>query len=198
MGVVKRQSFKTSLVRYALLPLGFIASIFIYPYSGETNDAYGYFNYVISIATLLSPLILFGIPSICIRFFPQFKNEENGHNGFLSFLSLSVLAALGISSIVLYLLSDLIFGMSITTEDYVIQNRSIIIPLAITTGLISFFTYYISNFNRIVIPNLLESLRSRIFIPLLVLSLGFGYFSFQSYTWIILICFLVHLGILLF
>lgn len=170
MGVVKRQSLKKSLVRYIGVIIGMTNLLLIYPLSGEML---GEIRFVVNTASLLVPFFLLGINSWTVRFFTTFRNPENGHNGFLGLLLLTFLIGFSLLGGVVYFFQDqLVKGIASflsKTPEELIENGLLILGLTLLLGLAKILTQYISNFNRIVIPDILSNFSLKIIYPVLIL-----------------------------
>src|SRR3990172_3359565 len=87
MGIVIRQSLKTVAVTYLGIALGFVNSLWLYPYV-LSEEQIGLSRVLINAAFLLATFASLGSANIPNRFFPYFKDRQNKHNGFLFFLLL--------------------------------------------------------------------------------------------------------------
>ena len=173
MGVIKRQGIKKTVVTYAGVVLGAISTLFVYPLDFETH---GYVQFLISTAMFLVPFAAFGINSLTVRFFPDFKNETNGHNGMLGFL----LASISFSVLVFVALAFIFqpyfykgleyFGLNVLLFS---ENINAILLLCFLFALAAVLTSYTSNFKRVVVPTIFNNLFVKVAIPALILLLYF-------------------------
>ena len=85
MGVIQRQGLKHSIVQYTGVLIGALTQLYLVPH---VLDAYGLAMGLMASAFFLAPLTSLGTHVLAVRFFPDFKNKENGHNGFLWLLLL--------------------------------------------------------------------------------------------------------------
>ncbi len=178
MGVIKRQGIKQSIVNYAGVFLAAFSTIFIYSFDQEL---YGAARFVIDTAFILSPFILLGATSVAIRYFPVFKNEENGHNGLLSILSLQFLVGGIIVLALLFLFKDQIFSIYSDKPDTYTNQFFKIAILAIIIGLFNMLYSYTSNFKRIVVPSIFLNL-IKLSLPILILL---GYYEYVPFSFLI-------------
>lgn len=164
MGVIKRQGLKNSLVNYAGVLLGVVNVLFIYTHSFEQ---YGMVQWFLSTSLLLMPFILMGMNAVVIKFFPVFQDAEQQHNGFLGMLLIG--ATIGI---VLFVLAFVLLAPHIITlyEDkpLIYQAFFWLMPLVCLRGVIELLTQYVSNFQRIVIPAVLNQL-IKVTLPILII-----------------------------
>lgn len=181
MGVIRRQGIKHSIVTFLGVFLGMINVLFIYTYA-LTKTELGLIRYLISTATLIVPFISLGIASVAIRFFPNFKNESNGHNGFLFFLLSIPLVGYVIFLIFSSLYKENVFSYFEHQEDsylyltYVPYVGLLVLGLAYSYLLVN----YCSNFKRIVVPSILNDLFIKVALPILSLLYFFEYISFHT------------------
>ncbi len=90
MGVIRRQSIKTSLLAYIGVGLGYLNVILMFP-SFLSAEQFGLTRVMLAVVTVGSQFALLGTGNSIIRFFPQFKDEGKGHRGILG---LGVIAAI--------------------------------------------------------------------------------------------------------
>ncbi|WP_165768311.1 lipopolysaccharide biosynthesis protein [Hymenobacter amundsenii] len=85
MGIVQRQGLRNTVISYLGLALGFVSTTLVLPRFFAPGQL-GLTGTLASLATLFAQVAAFGFASVGIRFFPYFRNRENGHHGFLPFL----------------------------------------------------------------------------------------------------------------
>ncbi len=198
MGVIQRQATKLTAVNYVGAAIAAVSTIFIYPLDKEL---YGLWLTLIGMAYFFIPYANLGIRGLAIRFFPQFQNPEQDHHNFLFFLLVSALVCyllfLGILNLfwdpALRGLESLGFNTELL-QIYFIPILILILLLLLNTLL----TAYISNFQRIVVPGIIEQFWPKIAIPILVLLGWSGILTFSQYVWGILIMETISLAALLF
>lgn len=178
MGVVKRQSFKKSIVRYTGVLIGMVSLLFIYPMAG---NMVGEFRFIVNTASLLVPFFLLGVNSWAVRFYPTFLNKENGNNGFLGFLLLSGLLTFSLVAGVVIFFQDQIIDFLAYHLDRspseLIENKNLIFILTFLLCMILTLIPYISNFNRIVVPDILFNFSLKIVYPVLILLFYYSMIS---------------------
>ena len=87
MGIVLRQSFKNVVATYLGFAIGALNTLFLFTYF-LSKAQYGLVSYVTSTATILSPLIAFGVNNTLVRYYTayQHKEEQAKFNLMLCFL----------------------------------------------------------------------------------------------------------------
>jgi O-antigen/teichoic acid export membrane protein len=178
MGVIKRQSLQQGLVAYFGVFIGAVSTLFIYPMLGK--EKFGDIQFVISLSALLGPLLGLGIPSAAVNFFPYFKENRATRGRFFYMLLLTTLLS------VCFFLSVMYFNRSLITyfftdNAYLFNNYlPYIFALTFCISLIALFTAYIANFNKVVIPTIINSLSLKILQPTLVLLFLGGWIAFHQ------------------
>ncbi len=176
MGIIQRQGAKQSLVNLAGIVIGMISGLLIYPLEEE---AYGLAQFLISTATLLLPFASLGASSTSIKFFPEqgsTKSNTKGR-GLYAYLLIQVFLGSALVFILLFLFKDPILAAlqrSGMEAERLSNNLTYIAFIALFLALIRLTIAYTSNFGRIVVPAILETLFIKITLPLLVLAIYFA------------------------
>ena len=179
MGIIQRQSIKNSLVNYLGVAIGAVSVIFIYPRIGLSD--LGTIQFALSMAVLFAPFASFASSMVALKYYPVFKDEENSDNGFIFILSVSTL----IASLVF---TALVYGFRVSISKLFSPKDAIIFLntlhfILIFTVILSLTNLYISlasNFNRIVVPSVLQNLLPKITQPVLILLFASGAISFVT------------------
>lgn len=151
MSVVARQGFKYSLIGYFGFLLGTFSAIFIFPHDMEF---YGKLRYILPTAEMLVPIVVFGLSFSNVRFYTK-TSADGKHQNFLS-LSLAGVALNFVIFVTGYFALNFLFPSLQDTEMW--NMKALIIPLILVLALSTVLNKYISNYKRIVIPNIFENL----------------------------------------
>lgn len=180
MGVIRRQSFKYTVVNFVGLAIGAASTLVVYPHALE---AYGLVQLLLWFSVVGLPVLSLGGNTLAIRFFPQFENKQNGHNGFLPLLIW--LCGAG------WLIAVIIAAFARDGLVQVLQNRSPLLrdylwmaaPLALFYTVSVVLSQYSANFKRIVVPSLLIDFSQKLAIPVLIIALWQGWLSISAMLW---------------
>lgn len=155
MSVVARQGFKYTLIGYLGFVLGALSTYFVFPFDFEF---YGTLSYILSTAEIAVPIVVFGLSYANVKFFHQTKKEGKHQN----ILSLSLVGIIVNFTVFtgLFLLFHYFFPEYKNNEYW--SYKFIIIPLVLVLSLSHVFNRYISNYKRIVVPNIFENLFPKI------------------------------------
>lgn len=155
MSVVARQGFKYSIVGYLGFLLGTFSAIFVFPHDMEF---YGKLRYVLPTAEMFLPIVVFGLSFSNVKFFHQTEKDGKHHN----LLSLSLVGII-LNFIIFtagYFLINELFPSLKNTEMW--NMKRLILPLILVLALSAIFNKYVSNYKRIVVPNIFENLLPKI------------------------------------
>ena len=81
MGIIARQSIKGTIVTYLGVAIGFITTFFVLTRFLSAEEI-GLARVLVDAATLFIGLAQLGTSSSIIRFYPYFKDKEQGDHGF--------------------------------------------------------------------------------------------------------------------
>jgi O-antigen/teichoic acid export membrane protein len=174
MGVVKRQSFKRSIVAYLSVFIGVLSMLFVYPLALER---YGEAQFYISLAGLFAPVVGLGVQTLSVRFYPQFKDAVRGDHGYLGLLLLAAAGALLVFGLLAWWGGDyLLWGLAKLDFDLSLIDRSLglIAILTVCHVLLNLFSSYSSNAHRVVVPELLWNTGTKVGLPILILLFHYG------------------------
>ena len=199
MGIIQRQSIKHTLVNYVGVAIGILSTLFIYP---RATELYGLYQLVFGSSLIVTSVFLIGFNVIAIKFFPRFKNEENGHNGFLLLLLKGGIAGfilfLIFFPLVRYILLDLLFRNNENRMLFV-NHINYIIPVVFFFIFNNLLLKYVSNFHRIVIPTILDQLLIKLVLPSIVVLYLLKYIDLRLFFVCVVINYLiVFLGLILY
>ncbi|MGV4413060.1 lipopolysaccharide biosynthesis protein [Chryseobacterium sp. T1] len=151
MSVVARQGFKYSIIGYLGTLLGIFSTFFIF-----TNDMefYGKLRLILPAAEMLLPIVVFGLSFSNVKFFHQ-TNEDGKHHNLLSLSLVGIVINFVIFVAAFFLICE-IFPILKDSKSW--EMKAIILPLILVLALSAVLNKYISNYKRIVIPNIFENI----------------------------------------
>jgi O-antigen/teichoic acid export membrane protein len=184
MGVIIKESIKSSIFSYIGVIIGYVNVLWLYPYF-LAADQIGLFRIIQSSAYLLATFGQFGMGSTLVKFYPKLKLEK----GFIG-LVLAV-ASFGYIAI---LLICLLFQTQITnyfaSESYLfIEYFQVALIITYMIVLFQVLEAYCRSILEIGIPTFLRDIVVRILTSVFVLLYGFGLINFHLLTWTFVITF---------
>lgn len=180
MGVIRRQSFKYTVVNFVGLGIGAISTLVVYPHALE---AYGLVQLLLWFGVVGLPILSLGGNTLAIRFFPQFEDKKTGHNGLLPLLILLCFTGWLVAVVIAAFARDGIVQILQDRSPFLRDYLWMAAPLSlfyITTVVLG---QYSANFKRIVVPSLLVDFSQKLVLPVLIIGLWQGWFSLEKMLW---------------
>lgn len=179
MGIVIRQSLKGTFVNYIGVLLGLVTQFYIVTRFLDP-EVIGLTKVLYEVSFFLSGFALLGSTSSGMRFFPYFKNEENGNNGFLFYsLLLPIIGCI--------LMSLVFIGLEGPITSYFAKNSPTfnlyshyVIPLMLMLTFWAWGESYANIHMRIAIPKAVREIGMRVFILIIYVSYGLGYIGVEG------------------
>lgn len=190
MGVIQRQSLKFTIINFIGTFLGFLSVIFIHSLEKEI---YGLFQFLHSSASLLIPILGLGIHGAIIKYTPIFE-KRNASNHFLAFslvitticAAFSILLVSGLYYVLHPYLSIYFKNFKETDE-----NKYTILLLGVIFLYTAVFVALAISRYRIVVPDLINSVGLKIFLPVLILLYYFKIITANGFLNIAIVYFIL-------
>ncbi|PHI20695.1 hypothetical protein CEQ90_06495 [Lewinellaceae bacterium SD302] len=174
MGIIGRQSVKTTIVRLSTVFIGAFSILFAYDYDLE---AYGLSQILLSSSILLSNIFSMGAPTIAIRYFSQFNDNKYDRSSLFFFLLTLGLIGAGLFGILLWTsLDDVLSALSNSGNNIELYRKFstfVYILFVIQLGT-SLLDTYLTNFGRITYPTIITRFTPKILLPAIIVI---GYFQ---------------------
>ncbi len=179
MGIIQRQGIKQSIVTYVSTFIGAINVLFIST-AILSKEELGFYNFFIATGAMILPFAMFGVNSLVIRFYPEFKDNTNGDNGFLSLLLLLVSLGLLSTSTVIYIFQKPIQAFYADKMQGFESLFLLFIPLILFQGYNAVFSNMATNHHRIVVPTIFNNLFLKIALPLFCILYYYQCINFEG------------------
>lgn len=186
MGVIIRQSVKSTVVSFIGVGIAAFSSLFIYP---RYEEVYGLAMFLVGTGTLFYPIASVGIVSALIKFFPRFKTDDDKNRGLLSLSLIGFLVLFVIFAILFISFKESFINwlqsLGLDKQNLLGTYWMVILALTALIILTSLFVNYAACYKRIVIPEILVKISYKIFLPAAILI--FAYFKFEEINFAIAI-----------
>jgi O-antigen/teichoic acid export membrane protein len=190
VGVIARQTLKSSTVGYIAAVVGTINTFFIYTLCFDAAEL-GRFRYVQEAGMVLAGFFSLGITNVIVRFFPDFRDNKSKHHGFLGFIMVVLLGGV-LVFLCLYWLTFQWWPSEFQ------DNFWYIFLLFIAIMFTNSFYYYSSNFRLITVPNIFRNLWVKIGLGLSALIYFYFRLSYDSILYIVVFVYMVAMFGVLF
>ena len=140
-----------------------------------------------------------GAASLSIRYFPQFRDNTKSRSAFFTLLITIACIGICLSSIFFYFFKDALLPYLSNKKDPLFEEFIFwSFPLAIFIAFRSLLSNFVTNYKKIVIVGVANSLFPKTVLPLIILSAVYLSWSFEMYVLAVIGMFIVVLCILFF
>lgn len=175
MGIVIKQSIRSSILAYLGVLIGYVNVLWLFPYFLGA-DQIGLFRLIQSSAFLMATFGQFGLGSALVKFFPKLKDQK----GFLCFIVLG-----GFIGFITFAVFTFLFKTEITA--YFAKESGLFIEYFGITLLISLLLIqfqlleaYCRSLLRIVIPTFIRDIQLRLSVTVLVVLYALNIITFEG------------------
>jgi O-antigen/teichoic acid export membrane protein len=181
MGIVLKQSFNNTLILFLGFAVGGINTLFLYTHFLH-EDYYGLITFLLSTATIILPLLVFGMQHSIIKYYSSYKTKID-KDGFLIatiIIPLIVIIPLGLIGVYLYeTISNWLSSENILIKKY----TWLIFLVAIFMGYFEvFYAWTKVHFNS-VFGNFIKEVFGRVCVSILLLSLYLGWLTNEEFIY---------------
>ena len=196
MGIVIRQSIKTTLVSYVGFAIGYINTLFLFPLV-LSKEQIGLIRLLISVSFLFATFASLGAGNIPTKFFPYFIDEKKQHNGILAFILSIGMSGFILFVIVFFLLKDVIFSIYSKNSPLLLDYYFYFIPFTLIVLLTTIFESYLIVQQKPILPAMVREILMRLLVMLGLTAIYFSFFTFNTFADSIIIYYALGLLILI-
>ena len=131
MGIIIRQSIKSSLFNYLGIALGYINMVWFFP-SILSEERFGLLRVVISVSMLLAQFGEFGLSNTLNRFFPYFKRSRSQNGAFIAYICLLASAFTIVLLLALFSFKEFFFSHAYDHEVHFSEHFPAILVITIS------------------------------------------------------------------
>lgn len=151
MSVVARQGFKYTVIGYLGFLLGALSTYFVFPFDFKF---YGTLRFILTAAEIMVPIVVFGLSYANVKYFHQ-SQKDGKHQNLLSLSLVGIVLNFMIFTGLFFLFFQ-IFPEYKNTEYW--SFKYMVLPLVLILALSHVLNRYLSNYKRIVVPNIFENI----------------------------------------
>ncbi|MBT8185241.1 MAG: oligosaccharide flippase family protein [Eudoraea sp.] len=179
MGIIFRQSLANTLITYLGFGIGAINTIFLYT-RFLSEEYYGLVGVILSTATLLMPVLAFGVPNTMIKYYSSFKSDAETNGFFTMMLLLPLLLIVPVA--ILSYVANAAIGEFLARENAIVADYVWYIFL-IGMAMAYFEVFYAWSKVRLksVFGNLMKEVFVRLGVTVLLFMLYFDFISVATF-----------------
>lgn len=162
MGIVVRQSIKSTLMNYLGVAIGFVTTFFVMT-KYLTQEEIGLTRVMADAALLLSGLAALGTNTSALRYYPYFKDRESRDHGFFGWTLIVPLVGFVIFTILFFVFKDFIINKFSDESPLFVDYMYLVIPMAFFMMYMTVFETNANVLMRIVVPRMVREVGVRLF-----------------------------------
>ena len=179
MGIVINQSFKNMLSTYLGFGIGAINTLFLYT-NFLSDEYYGLVGFILATATLLMPLMAFGVQNTIIKFYSSYKTKQSISRFFTLMLLLPLLLVIPFGLIASLFYEEV--ASFLAKENTIIYNYVWHIYIAaIAMAYFEIFFAWTKTQLQSVFGNVMKEVFHRIAIMILLFAVSFNWISIEQF-----------------
>lgn len=181
MGIVINQSIKNTVITYIGFAIGAINTLYMYvQFLGDTY--YGLVGYILSSANILMPLMAFGVHNTLVKYFNEYKTEEE-KSKFLTFVLFLPLVLVIPFSLIAYFgyhqIAEILSKENAIVYDYVWQ-----IPvIGLSMGYFEIFYAWVKVHLQSVLGNFIKEVLLRILVSMTLFAVYFNWITPEEFVY---------------
>ena len=183
MGIVIRESIKSTITSYAGVLIGTINVVLLYT-NFLSPEQLGLTRVLQDTTLLFISIAQLGSPNLIIKFFPHFKNPKNNHNGFLFFTIFYTIVGFLFFTILFFILRDAIFNVYLSKSPLIVEYLFLIIPLGLGLIFMNIFESYIIVHSKVVFPTFMREVFIKLSNTFLIVLFAFGVINFTQFLYL--------------
>jgi len=180
MGIIRKESIRTTIFSYIGIMIGFISQTFIYT-NLLTAPLIGLIRVLQSFGGLQAEVSQLGIQTITGRFFPYFRDKKKGHNGFLTLSLLFTTFGFVVVFIIILIFRGQIINWYSSQSPLFVQKYPYAFPIALSMVYITVFESYLRMLYKIIYAALVKEVYVRILSLGAVLLYAFNFINLEGF-----------------
>ncbi len=197
MGIVQKDAFRTMLISYLGIVLGYVNKgvLFLIIF---TTEQIGLVNLIISLGTLFAQFANLGTIYTTWKFLPFLKNKERKHHGFLPLILLIVTIGILVFTLLTLIFRPQIETMYLEHSAMFVSYYYWFLPIGISYVIFLVLEMYLRSFYKNIIPVFAYEIVLRLAVTISLILYYFDFISFDMFVILHSLLYLIPTVILLF
>lgn len=180
MGIVIKQSIRSTIFIYIGAVIGFVNTTLLYP-KFLSESQIGALNLIVSYAIIFGFFGTFGFTRAIGKFFPYFRNKREKHRGFVFLILMVGLLGFAVVALIFSPISDWLIERNAAKSPHFVAYIYLIIPLTFIHIFWNLLDTYNSMLYRTIYGISLKEFWLRLIFMLGIALLVFNYIDFEDY-----------------
>lgn len=196
MGIIIRQSLKSTIVSYIGVLIGTFNVLWLMPKFLNPEEI-GLLRLLQDVPLLLGSFIQFGAANLTDKFFPSFRTNDGKHNGFLLLILTYSFIGYLFFLMTYYIFQHQVVELYISKSPLFVNYINYLIPLSLFTMYSSVMESYSRAHLRIVVPAIIREVFIRLLYTLMILGYAFAMYNYEGVVVIFVLSYAVALVLIL-
>ena len=180
MGIIQKDAFRTMLISYIGLALGYLNKGVLFVFI-LTTEQIGLINLLISVGLLFAQFASLGVINTTWKFFPYFRSKERGNYGFLKLIvTIAAIGSFLATGFAIFFSEAISSFYKENSQDFVLYYYWVI-PIGIANVFYLLFENYLRGLYKNVFPAFVYEVLLRLIVTGLLISLFYGVISFEIF-----------------
>lgn len=180
MGIVQKDAFRTMLLSYLGIIIGYVNKGILFLLILTTNQI-GLVNLLLTVGLFFAQVANFGTINTVSKFFWIIRNENRGHYGFFKVMLYTVVVGILITTLLFFFSMKMVTGFYSEKSPDFISYYYWIIPIGIANVMYTLLESYIRAMFKNVISVFVYEVVLRLLLTVLLLTFSFGLFAFDVF-----------------
>ncbi len=181
MGIVVRQSIQNTITTYIGFAVGALNTLFLYT-NFLTDEYYGLVGFLLSAATIMTPLMAFGVHNTLVKFYSSYEDltQRNNFLSFMIYLPLLMIIPVGLIGVFAY---ESISSFLSKENEVISSYVPSIFLIAVAMAYFEVFYAWSKVHMRSVFGNFMKEVFHRVVIMLLLFAVYFELIDANEFVW---------------
>lgn len=181
MGIVVRQSIQNTITTYLGFAIGALNTLFLYT-NFLSGEYYGLVGFLLSAATIMTPLMAFGVHNTLVKFYSSYEDITQRDNflSFMLYLPLLMIIPVGLIGVFAY---ESITSFLAKENEIIKGYVPSIFLIAISMAYFEVFYAWARVHMKSAFGNFMKEVFHRIVIMLLLILVYFKYMNANDFVW---------------
>ncbi|HYV91964.1 MAG TPA: polysaccharide biosynthesis C-terminal domain-containing protein [Chitinophagales bacterium] len=192
MGILQRQSIKSSIATYIGVAIGTFNFMYLFP-KFLLPEQLGLTRVMIAVAVIFSQISLIGTPAAMIRFFPYFNNKQQQHHGFVALMFRIALVGFILVSVLFLILKNEIQELYLSKSPLFSQYYLFVFPIALFLTIAELAFNYCRALLKFPIPTFIREVMLRIFQSVAIIFFILHLVNFKGFIFLFIGTYFLHM-----
>jgi O-antigen/teichoic acid export membrane protein len=179
MGIIQKQGIANTIISYLGIAIGFFNIIYIQPQLLAAEEV-GLLRILFSFSATIAMFLPLGIGNITIKYFPYFKDKDNGHHGTLGLIFLFTFIGALVVGLILIMLKSTFVAFYAKDSSLFIHYFNLVLPIAMSISFCALFSIYCQSLYKSILPTFLNEVALRIFNIIVIVLYYFNFLNLNA------------------